>query len=112
MSKKVRNQRTNKNPPKPRIPIVAKLAIQRYAEYPQYINPLQSVKRGEKGAGGRGRGGRKRPGREGRGEEGERLAMHVGNNHVGPDSKCQCPVKKEIISLVIHKLLRGNLFFI
>lgn len=86
-----------KNHPKPRIPIVANLAIRRYAEYPKYISPLQSVKRGEKGAGERGGGGRERPGRERRGEEGERLAMHVGNDRVRPDSKHQCPVKKEII---------------
>lgn len=64
MAKQIRNQ-NQKNHPEPSIPIAARLAIQGYAEYPQYINLLPSVKRKK-------RRGKKRKERRGRGGEGER----------------------------------------
>lgn len=68
MAREIRNQNQKKKKNhhlEPSIPIVARLAIQGYAECPQYINLLPSVKRGR--GGGEERGGErgKRKKREG-----------------------------------------------
>lgn len=62
--KGIRNQ-NQKIHPKHKIPTVAKLAIQEYAECPQYINLLPTIKRGGRR---RGRGGKERKEKEGGGK--------------------------------------------
>ena len=78
---------------------------------PAPIRKKRKKRRGRKGRGERrgrkekgkrkGKEGRRRGEGKGRREGEKREAMYMGNSHFRSDSKCQCPVEREIISLVI-----------